>query len=80
MKNTELKLIRFEVTENFYVEVIEKGETVEFWIGNSMFGIKELMWECFSKNCQPQDYEHFIRMNFSAHMYSYNKNRRKENE
>ena len=78
MKKTELKVIRYEVTDTFFVEVIQEGEMVGFWLCHKGYAIKDFMFGCMVKDCPESEYEDFIERNVYGYMACYIKDRERE--
>ena len=71
MKKTKVEIIKYEITNDFFVEVTENDKTVEFWLCAYDYGIKSLMFGLFKKDCKPEEYEEMILSNVKEYITSY---------
>ena len=75
MKKTELKVIRYEITDKFFVEVMQGKECTEFWLCHTEYAIKDFM---FGMRCSEEEYEEYIEANVFSYIPLYLQDRERE--
>lgn len=63
MKKITNTITRFELENNFYVEVQKIGETVEFYLCRTGCGMKLYMFDLIAANCPEETWEDFVEGN-----------------
>ena len=63
MKKQEIKTIRYTLKRHFFVDVMEVGESVEFWLGNEGCDVRELMFAASAQFAPAERYESMIEEN-----------------
>lgn len=80
MKKTELKVTRYEIDENFMVdvEIIESQNLVYFWLSHKDYAIKAFMFGLNKEDAPESEWADLINNNIYTYMYFYMQDREKE--
>ena len=60
MNKTKYITTRFDISDDFYVEVIQNGVTVDFILCKKDAGVKTFMFGLSPKHCPPETWEELI--------------------
>ena len=79
MKKTTYTVTRFDVDDDFYVEVSpstdDKGkETYDFVLCKENYEIKELMFRLYASDYQPSEWENIIEANVDEYIENFIEN------
>ena len=76
MKKTTYTVTRFDIKDEFYVEVTPSDADegfIDFILGNKEYGIKELMYGVAIKDILSVEWEHLIDETVDAYIEKYKK-------
>jgi hypothetical protein len=71
MNRKEYTVIRYDINKEFYVEITEKDELIEFYLCTESYGFKEHMFGLYKENCKPSEYWSYIASNVWDHIALY---------
>jgi hypothetical protein len=71
MKKSKYEVIRHEINEGFYIEIVENNELIEFYLSHNNYAIKSLMFGLYKKDCPPDQYENYIISNVNDYIKNY---------
>ena len=68
MKQSTYITTRFDINDEFYVEVSPNGEMFEFVLCMEGYGIKDFMFGLYQKDCPREEWEEIIEANAEEHI------------
>ena len=68
MKKTELKAIRYQLDEGFYVDILQGKKEAEFWLGHQDCDVQEKMFGASPELVSPDRYEEMIASNIEDYL------------
>lgn len=71
MKKTTYVTTRFDVNDDFYVEVSPNGELIEFVLCMNNYGMKSYMFGMYEKDCPKETWEELIENNIEDYIDSF---------
>lgn len=74
MKKTTYMVTRFDVNEDFYVEVSPNGEMIEFVLCMKNYGVKRFMYGYDKNQCPEETWEELISITIQEHIKDFEDN------
>ena len=71
MKKSTYITTRFDVDDEFYVEVSPNGEWIEFVLCKKKYGLKDFMFGLHKKDCPEETWEEIIENNAEDYITSF---------
>lgn len=68
MKKTTLTTIRYQLPEDFYVDVLTEKDEVSFWLGNRQCDVKEQMFAASAAFAPEEKWESMIQDNIDDYL------------
>lgn len=68
MKRTTYITTRFDINNDFYVEVSPNGELIDFVLCMNNYGMKSYMFGMYKKDCPKENWEKLIANNINYYI------------